>query len=59
MMDMVWILGPDFQTTYVSPSIERVLGFAPEERKQQSILETVPQFIQKVTANIHGRTPTR
>ncbi len=42
MMDMVWIVGPDFQTTYVNPSIERVLGFTPEERKQQSILEAVP-----------------
>ena len=42
MMDTIWIVGPDFQTTYVSPSIERVLGFTPEERKQQSILEVAP-----------------
>jgi two-component system cell cycle sensor histidine kinase/response regulator CckA len=41
MLDMIWILGRDFRTTYVSPSIEKVLGFTPEERKQQSVEEAV------------------
>ena len=49
MLDMVWILGRDFRTTYVSPSIEKVLGFTPEERKQQSIEEAVtPESLQKI-----------
>ncbi|MFA5159246.1 MAG: PAS domain S-box protein [Candidatus Omnitrophota bacterium] len=36
MLDIVWIVGPDLSTTYVSPSIEKVLGFTPEDRKQQA-----------------------
>ncbi len=49
MLDMVWIVGLDLQTTYVSPSIERVLGFTPEERKQQSFKGNVtPESYQRV-----------
>lgn len=49
MLDMVWIVGLDFHTTYVSPSVERVLGFTPEERKQQAFKENVtPEAYQRV-----------
>ena len=41
MSDIVWTTDRDFQTTYVSPSIERVLGFTPEERKRQALEEMV------------------
>ncbi len=37
MGDIVWIVDVDLKTTYVSPSIERVLGFTQEERKQQAV----------------------
>jgi len=49
MSDMVWIIGPDLRTTYVSPSIEKVLGFTPEERNQQSIEEAVtPESLREI-----------
>lgn len=49
MADIVWTLDRDFQTTYVSPSVESVLGFTPEERKQQSLEEMItPESLQKV-----------
>jgi len=49
MVDIVWTLDRDFRTTYVSPSIEHVLGFTPEERKQQSLAEIItPASLEKV-----------
>lgn len=49
MADIVWTLDRNFQTTYVNPSIENVLGFTPEERKQQSLEEMItPESLQKV-----------
>jgi len=35
MMDILWTLDLNFRTTYVSPSIVKVLGFTPEERIRQ------------------------
>ncbi|MDO9035101.1 MAG: PAS domain S-box protein, partial [Methanoregula sp.] len=37
MNDIVWTTDLNFRTTYVSPSIENVLGFTPEERIQQDV----------------------
>jgi PAS domain S-box-containing protein len=49
MADIVWILDRDFRTAYVSPSIEHVLGFTPEERKEQCLEEMItPASLQKV-----------
>ncbi len=49
MADIVWTLDSDFRTTYVSPSIEKVLGFTPEERKRQTLEEIVtPESLQVV-----------
>ncbi|MFC1670170.1 PAS domain S-box protein [Spirochaetota bacterium] len=51
MADIVWTLNRDFETTYVSPSIEKVLGFTPEERKTQKLLEMVtPETQQRLVA---------
>ncbi|MBN1532001.1 MAG: PAS domain S-box protein [Spirochaetes bacterium] len=36
MGDVAFVVGIDFKTQYVTPSIERVLGFTPEERRAQS-----------------------
>ena len=41
MTDIVWILDMELRATYVSPSIEKVFGYTPEERKRQSIEEQV------------------
>jgi PAS domain S-box-containing protein len=32
MADIIWTVDMQMHTTYVSPSVERVLGFTPEER---------------------------
>jgi diguanylate cyclase (GGDEF)-like protein/PAS domain S-box-containing protein len=49
MVDIVWTIDRDFQTTYVSPSIENVLGFTPEERKRQALEEVItPESVQNV-----------
>jgi PAS domain S-box-containing protein len=49
MVDIVWTLDRNFQTTYVSPSIENVLGFTPEDRKRQSLEEMVTlESLQKI-----------
>jgi len=39
MADVAFIVNMDLGTIYVSPSIERVLGFTPEERKTQRVEE--------------------
>jgi len=39
--DIVWTLDRNFRTTYVSPTIEKVLGFTTEERKRQSLEEMI------------------
>jgi len=41
MADIIWTVNRDFQTTYVSPSIEKILGFTPEERKRQTLKEMI------------------
>jgi len=47
--DIIWTLDRNFETTYVSPSIEKVLGFTPEERKRQTLEEVItPDSLQKV-----------
>ena len=51
MVDIIWIVDQNFQTTYVSPSIENVLGFTPEERKRQFLEQMItPESLQKVQA---------
>lgn len=42
MTDIVWISGLDLSTVYVTPSVEKVLGFTREERMHQSITEQLP-----------------
>lgn len=50
MGDIVWTMDMDLQTTYVSPSVFRLLGFTPEERKQQPLTEQVtPESLSHIT----------
>lgn len=39
--DIIWTMNLRFKTTYVSQSVEKILGFTPEERKKQSLSEMV------------------
>jgi PAS domain S-box-containing protein len=49
MADIIWTVNRNFQTTYVSPSIEKILGFTPEERKRQTLEEMItPGSLNKV-----------
>ncbi|MFA5179734.1 MAG: PAS domain S-box protein [Syntrophales bacterium] len=41
MTDIVWILDMNLRSVYVSPSIQKVLGFTPEERTAQNIDEQI------------------
>ncbi len=41
MNDIIWTQDLDLRTTYVSPSVEKLLGFTPEERKSQRVDEQV------------------
>ncbi|OPL15560.1 MAG: hypothetical protein AVO39_07630 [delta proteobacterium MLS_D] len=41
MNDIIWTQDLDLRTTYVSPSVEKLLGFTPEERKVQDVSEQV------------------
>jgi PAS domain S-box-containing protein len=51
MGDIVWTLDMNLDATYVSPSIEKVLGFTPEERKRQKLEEIVtPASMDRITA---------
>jgi len=42
MADIIWTLDLDLRTTFVSSSIEKVLGFTPEERKSQPVETMMP-----------------
>jgi len=49
MHDVAFIQDMNFRTTYVSPSIEMVLGFTSEERLRQTVQEQLtPESLQKV-----------
>jgi len=41
MADIVWTIDKEFKTTYISPSVEKVLGFTAKERKQQRLEDMV------------------
>jgi diguanylate cyclase (GGDEF)-like protein/PAS domain S-box-containing protein len=41
MGDILWTMGLDLNTTYVSPSVFRVLGYTPEERYQSKVEDQV------------------
>jgi PAS domain S-box-containing protein len=49
LADVAFTVDMDLRTTYVSPSIEKILGFTPEERRTQPTEEQLtPQSLQVV-----------
>ncbi len=51
--DIVWTLDLNLNTTYVNPSIEKLLGFTQEERMQQSLEDMmVPESLQKAQTKL-------
>ena len=52
MTDIVWIQDMNLRTTYVSPSIEKTLGFTPEERVVQRVEEQLTPASMAVAADL-------
>gem|GEM_PF-1279414 len=51
MADNLWTLDLNLNTTYVSASIERVLGFTPEERKRMKLEElATPESVSRIVS---------
>ncbi len=49
MADIVWTIDMNLQITFISSSIEKVLGITPEERKQQSLEDMVtPDSLKRI-----------
>ena len=55
MNDILWIMDLDLKTTYVSPSIEAVLGFTPEERMRQRVQDQLTPASLSVALEILDR----
>lgn len=54
--DMIWTMGADTKITYMSPSVQRIRGFTPEEVMRQSIDQIVsPVAMQGVQAQLGER----
>jgi len=53
MIDMVWTKNMNLQTTYISPSIQKLLGYSPEERINQTIDQQVtPESLSVLTETL-------
>jgi PAS domain S-box-containing protein len=49
MGDVVWTMDLDLNTTYVSPSIEKLFGYTPEERILQKLEEMItPDSLERI-----------
>lgn len=47
--DLIWTLDMNLRTTFVNPSIEKVLGYTPEERMRQAVEDQItPECLQFV-----------
>ena len=60
--DVIFTMDPEGRITYVSPAVERVLGYKPEEAVGQSIqnylLESeIPKALQSLGEALEGRVP--
>jgi len=55
MTDIVWTTDLDFRITYVSPSIEKILGFTPGERMLQNVEDTMTKESYDRAVNLLSR----
>jgi len=55
MTDIVWIQDMNLRTVCVSPSVEAVLGFSPEERMAQDITEQLTPASMAVVSDLLAR----
>jgi diguanylate cyclase (GGDEF)-like protein/PAS domain S-box-containing protein len=47
--DVIWTMAPDGSITYISPSVEAVRGFTPEEAKAQTLAQIQTPASQAIT----------
>lgn len=59
MTDSVWILDRDLRMVYISPSVEKMLGFAPEELIAQDIRERLTPSSRAVIQDVLAREMER
>jgi PAS domain S-box-containing protein len=52
MTDIVWTTDLNFRITYASPSIEKLLGFTPEERMRQNAEDTMTKESYETAMNL-------
>jgi len=52
MGDVVFIVDMELRTTYVSPSIERILGYTPAERITKKVAEQLTPQSQKLVFEV-------
>ncbi|MCB2225427.1 MAG: PAS domain S-box protein [Desulfarculaceae bacterium] len=58
MSDIVWTTDLAFQTTYMSPSAEWVLGFSSQEREALTLEQKItPESVRKLYDLFKGKTP--
>jgi PAS domain S-box-containing protein len=55
MSDIVWTMDMSMRTTYVSPSVKKVLGFTPKERLRQTVEEQLTPESLAAAVNIMDR----
>ena len=54
--DVIWTIDADKQTTFISPSVERFLGYSVEEAKQKKIFEILtPESYQRARKAIKSQ----
>jgi len=53
--DIIWTMSLDGRTTYVSPSVERLRGFTPQEAMQQPLEEILTPASQAITVDYFSR----
>jgi len=52
MEDIVWTTGLNLEITYISPSVEKVLGFTQEERMKQTVTERLTPASLKIARDL-------
>ncbi len=54
--DVIWTMDLNLNTTYVSPSVQRLRGFTPLQHQKQTLTEMMtPQSVHKLMDTIHNQ----
>ncbi len=56
MLDVVWTMNPEGKFTYVSPSVENLRGYTPQEALAQSLAEALTPESLKIVRDLIAKT---